>query len=517
MTKLSALPFQLGAYGTRAIALGERLPCSPHSIFCSLPSIRDIVAYENKEIETCEKMQGGYPRFVNPVFTQKLEAHIEKQKKLEQRSLRLVSSRTMAERLCKYLPKESKPQLDSENSLSWVSFIDKKKFQALAQEFLQHTGAMVFSREAEDQLFTLGEHGRKHPEEGFAIQEEDSLLRVRSFLSQEAQTKDGKDIFLSRCGMNAFFAAYLALSEIQKKRGRTLWIQLGWLYIDSMEILKKFSLHKKDHIYLPNAQDLGALRSVLALHPEGVAAVVTETPTNPLLCTPELESLSKLCKQAGAALLLDPSLAGVGNVKVLKHCDLLVSSLTKYHGWSGDLMMGFAALNQESEFYDGLALRLARYIDPPYARDLQRLAYLLKDYPKVMEAINKNTMYFAEFLSKEPRIKELYWAYSKNNDENYRAIAKGKDRPGGVLSFVLDDKIALEKFYDRIPIPKGPSFGTAFHLLCPFVYLAHYDLIKTAKGRAYLKQNGLSPRLLRLSMGIEGAEELCSLFEKALA
>ena len=68
MTKVNALCSQLAAYGTRSIPLGETLPVSPHSIFCSLPRIRDIIAYENKEVDICKKMQGGYPRFVNPVF-----------------------------------------------------------------------------------------------------------------------------------------------------------------------------------------------------------------------------------------------------------------------------------------------------------------------------------------------------------------------------------------------------------------------------------------------------------------
>ena len=517
MTTVKTLAAQLAAHGTQSIPLGERLPASPHSIFCSLPSIGDILAYENKEAEVCKKMQGGYPRFVNPAFTRRLETCIQKQENFRGRSLRLLSSKVMAEKLCKYLAAQSKPQIGTENSLYWLSFIDEPEFQARAQEFLQHTGAMIFSREAEDQLLLRGELTQSYPEEKTDLKEEALWQKVKSFLCEEAQAKDIKNVFLARCGMNAFFAAYQALSEIQQKKGRRLWIQLGWLYIDSMEVLKKFTPDKEDHIYLPDAQNLEALRAVLEQHSGDVAAVVTEAPTNPLLCTTNIEALAKLCKQAGAALLLDPSLVGIGNVQVLAHCDVLVSSLTKYHGWSADLIMGLAALNPESEFYDELALHLPRYIDPPYTRDLQRLAYLLDDYPKILTAINKNTMYFAEFLRQNPHIKELHWAYHEASRENYNAIAKGKERPGGVLSFSLDADVALERFYDRVSMPKGPSFGTAFHLLCPFVYLAHYDLVKTSQGRAYLKQNGLSPELLRLSVGLGKIEELCAVFEKALA
>ena len=86
-----------------------------------------------------------------------------------------------------------------------------------------------------------------------------------------------------------------------------------------------------------------------------------------------------------------------------------------------------------------------------------------------------------------------------------------------MLSFTLREDVSMEDFYDRVSMPKGPSFGTVFHLLCPFVYLAHYDLVKSSQGRAHLKQNGLSPELLRLSVGLGKIEELCTVFEKALA
>ena len=336
----------------------------------------------------------------------------------------MLSSQVMAERLCEYLPTESKAQIGSDNSLYWLSFRAEPSFQARAHEFLQHTGAMVFSREAEDQLLARGELRQRYPEAGLYIKEETVREKVRSFLCEEAQAKDIGNVFLSRCGMNAFFAAYQALSEIQRKKGRCLWIQLGWLYVDSMEILKKFSPHEEDHIYLSNVHDLRALRTVLDSYPGRVAAVVTELPTNPLLCSANIEALAQLCKQAGVALLLDPSLSGIGNTKLLAHCDLLVSSLTKYHGWSGDLIMGVAVLNPESEFYDELALHLPPHIEPPYGRDLQRLACLWEAYPEVLSTINKNTLHFAEFLSQDPRIKELHWAYDKDNCENYSAIAK---------------------------------------------------------------------------------------------
>jgi cystathionine gamma-synthase len=74
----------------------------------------------------------------------------------------------------------------------------------------------------------------------------------------------------------------------------------------------------------------------------------------------------------------------------------------------------------------------------------------------------------------------------------------------------------LEAFYDRLRLPKGPSFGMRTTLICPFMYLAHYDLVTSAQGRAQLEANGLDPELLRLCVGTEPVEEIIGALREAL-
>jgi cystathionine gamma-synthase len=54
-------------------------------------------------------------------------------------------------------------------------------------------------------------------------------------------------------------------------------------------------------------------------------------------------------------------------------------------------------------------------------------------------------------------------------------------------------------------------------LICPFMYLAHYDLVTTPTGRAELAQSGLDPDLLRLCVGTEPAEDIIAALDEALA
>jgi cystathionine gamma-synthase len=98
--------------------------------------------------------------------------------------------------------------------------------------------------------------------------------------------------------------------------------------------------------------------------------------------------------------------------------------------------------------------------------------------------------------------------------ENFLRLSHFDGFTGGMISFVL--KGNLERFYDRLQIAKGPSFGQQTSLICPFMYLAHYDLVTTETGRAELARSGLSPDLLRLCVGTEGADAIIAALSAAL-
>ena len=90
----------------------------------------------------------------------------------------------------------------------------------------------------------------------------------------------------------------------------------------------------------------------------------------------------------------------------------------------------------------------------------------------------------------------------------------GEDKPGCVISFEL--KGNFESFYNSLSMLKSPSFGTEFSICCPYVYLAHYRMIKTEKGRYALKKAGISPQLCRLSVGLEETDDIIQTLQDAL-
>ena len=83
-----------------------------------------------------------------------------------------------------------------------------------------------------------------------------------------------------------------------------------------------------------------------------------------------------------------------------------------------------------------------------------------------------------------------------------------------MISFTL--RGPMERFYDRVRLPKGPSFGMKTTLISPFIYLAHYDLVTTESGQCELKAHGLTPELLRLSVGTEPVADIIATIAEAL-
>jgi cystathionine gamma-synthase len=128
--------------------------------------------------------------------------------------------------------------------------------------------------------------------------------------------------------------------------------------------------------------------------------------------------------------------------------------------------------------------------------------------------MNASTLKVAAFLEGHPAVQQVWWALQPSTRANYLKIARTPQSVGGIISFTL--KGPLEKFYDRVRLPKGPSFGMQTTLISPFLYLAHYDLVTSAAGRAELAAHGLAPDLLRLSVGTEPVDDIIATLAEAL-
>ena len=494
------------------LPLGQCIPDSPHAVSCSLPTMRAVRGYEEKDPAIMGQLTSGYPRFVVHPFSRKLAAHLSSTfPALTGRTLWLTSSARMADALAASLPPAASATTFSHDGLHGFAHAESSDLFPRAKTFLQNVGGFLSSREAEDHLVRLGLIPAPYPERHFAG---DSTAEVRRHLHEAMPGTVDADLILTNCGMNAVYGAFRASADLQAARGRTVWIQLGWLYLDTIAILKRFTRDPADYVYVRDPLDYAAIERIFAKHGGRIAGILAELPTNPLIQTPDIAQLSSLCRTHGAHLLLDPSVASPFNVNVLQHCDVLVASLTKYCASEGDITAGVVAINPAGADATELRAGAAATTEPLYRRDLARLALEIGETHAVIDRINENTARVAAFLESHPKVRQVFWALQPNSQDNYRKIARTPHSTGGMISFTLH--VPLDPVYDRLRLPKGPSFGMTTTLICPFMYLAHYNLVTTPAGIAELAASGLDPDLLRLCCGTEPAEEIIASLQEAL-
>lgn len=495
------------------LPLGQRIPASPHAVSCSLPTMRDVRGYEEKDPETMRHLTSGYPRFVVHPFARRLAAHYEATRpELAGRTLWLTTSDRMAKALASHLGGVAEgAAMFAIDGLHGVSHPVSPLLWARTKTFLQNLGGFLSSRAAEAALVRLGLLTAAFPDVHFTG---DAGAEIRRVLHRALPGTADADLLLAPSGMNAIYSAFHASADLQASRGRTVWLQLGWLYLDTIAILKKFTRSAADYVYVRDPLDQTGLERIFARHGPRIAGVVAELPTNPLIQTPDVAALSALCRRHGAHLIVDPSVASVFSVDALLYADLVATSLTKYTASEGDLTAGLVAINPAGPDAAELRRRVAAEVEPVFPGDLARLAAEIGETEAVVATINANTAQVAAFLAAHPGIKDVYWALHPESRDNYRRIARAPDATGGMIAFTVRGD--MEPFYDRLRLPKGPSFGMKTTLICPFMYLAHYDLVSTPAGLAELAASRLDPDLLRLCCGTEPVEEIIAALSEAL-
>lgn len=491
----------------REHSLGQPVPDSVHAVCVSLPTMADVIGYEERNPETMAVVKFGYPRFVFHDYVVKAVDLAAAQHEVTGRAVYAVTSAAAAWSLAEYVGAASHAILP-EADFVIVHFPDTPEVRKSAKAFLQHTGVSISSRQAEDYLHAHDHDFPVQAEEIFAGDEEAYVLgAVRQYV-------DSKHLYLANCGMNAFYAAIRAVNELQSPKGRRIYLQLGWLYLDTQKVLSELLQSGDEVIVLLDVFDREAIDQIFEERGGELAAVITELPTNPLVQTPDFEHLSMLCQKHDTVRIFDPSVSGIANVDALPFCDVLVTSLTKYAASQADVMIGAVAVNEGSIFSDTLAPAIQRLIEPPYPRDLARLAAQIDEMPHVAAQQNENAARVVEFLEAHPAVGKVFHPKKDESSRNFAELARTEASLGCIVTFELEKPIA--DFYDRSMVVKGPSFGTHYTMMCPFLYLAHYDLVSNESGRNYLKKHGLNPELIRLSVGAEPFEEIKAALEAGL-
>jgi len=239
--------------------------------------------------------------------------------------------------------------------------------------------------------------------------------------------------------------------------------------------------------------------------------IYLESPTNPTLRVVDLRKPVELAREHKILTLIDSTFATPINQRPIEFgIDVVLHAATKYLGGHTDLICGVAT--GRSDIIDQIkAARttLGGVMDPHAAFLLLRG---IKTLAVRVERQNESALRIAEFLAQHPKVRSVNYPFLRGHPQRALAMEQMKGG-GGVLSFEVDgtgeDAKRLSEALHLFTL--APSLGGVESLVSIPVLTSH------AMISADLRQKmGVTDQLIRLSVGIENANDLIADIEQAL-
>jgi cystathionine gamma-synthase len=254
--------------------------------------------------------------------------------------------------------------------------------------------------------------------------------------------------------------------------------------------------------------DLDAVAA--AIQPGKTTAIWVETPTNPLLGVADIAALAGLAHAAGALLVVDNTFASPYLQQPLAlGADVVVHSTTKYCGGHSDVVGGALVTDD-----DALAERLRYFqnaiggVAGPF--DAWLVLRGLRTLAVRMERHCDNAEKVAAYLLDHPRVAEVF--YPGLDSHPGHVVAKAQMRRfGGMVSFrvAAGEQAAVDMCGRTEVFTLGESLGGVESLIEHPGRMTHASVAGTALE--------VPPDLVRLSVGIEDADDLVADLDRALA
>jgi cystathionine gamma-synthase len=254
--------------------------------------------------------------------------------------------------------------------------------------------------------------------------------------------------------------------------------------------------------------DLDAVRA--AVRPGETTAVWVETPTNPLLGVADIAALAEIAHAAGALLIVDNTFASPYLQQPLRlGADVVVHSTTKYCGGHSDVVGGALVVDD-----DALAERLRYFqnaiggVAGPF--DAWLVLRGLRTLAVRMERHCDNAEKVAAFLTEHPRVAEVYYPGLESHP-GHGVAQQQMRRYGGMVSFrVAEGEEAAVEVCGRTEVfTLGESLGGVESLIEHPGRMTHASVAGT--------ELEVPADLIRLSVGIEDADDLIADLERALS
>jgi len=252
--------------------------------------------------------------------------------------------------------------------------------------------------------------------------------------------------------------------------------------------------------------DLDLLKKTIR---ENTKMIFIETPTNPMMKVADIEAIAKIGHEIGALVVVDNTfLTPYFQRPILLGADIVVHSGTKYLGGHNDVLAGVVVVNNEEI---GEKLEIQMYINGAGLGPMDSWILLrgIKTLALRMNKHNENALKVAEFLRNHPKVEQVYYVGFKDH-KDYETTIKQTTGFGGMITFRVDNMETVNRVLNKINlITFAESLGGVESLITHPISRTHTELSEEARQKL-----GITNTLLRLSVGIENADDIIKDLEK---
>lgn len=256
--------------------------------------------------------------------------------------------------------------------------------------------------------------------------------------------------------------------------------------------------------------DTDAAEKALA---EPAKLVFVESVANPLLGIPDLPALAALAQRAGARLVVDNTFATPYHCRPLEHgADVVVHSGTKYLGGHSDVTIG--VLVGGADFVRQARTTLVTFGATASPFDCWLTARGIKTLALRMERASTSAQRVAEFLAGERGVARVFYPGLSSHPSHARAITLLRHGCGAMAAFELEGgEPAVSRFVRGLQrIRLAPSLADVSTTISHPAKTSHRGY--SAADREAI---GITPGLIRLSVGIEHTDDIIADLRRGLA
>jgi len=251
--------------------------------------------------------------------------------------------------------------------------------------------------------------------------------------------------------------------------------------------------------------DMTQIDNIKSVLTNNTRLVWLETPTNPLMNITDIKAVTDLVKGKNILVCVDNTFASPYLQNPLDlGADIVMHSVTKYLAGHSDVIQGSLSMN-DKELREKLYFIQKSCGAVPGPMDCFLVLRGIKTLHLRMKAHCENGKIIAHWLRKNKKVGKVYWPGFEDHPNH--CIAKNQMRDfGGMLSFTLKDdsvETAMKVLSSTKIFSLAESLGGVESLINHPASMTHASI-----PRAERIKNGLTDSLIRLSVGIEDAEDL---------